>query len=126
MPVDFLLTPSASQDPHQYQIFIRNATGFVAETQPGADACVCGGQEKGSALIRINFGSVTSITYQVLFFVEKAVAYVPGPTFTKTPTDQGEKVDMAGTPFGIKVTAMAGAGNATFYVSILDRATGGN
>jgi hypothetical protein len=124
--VDFLTTPSASQDPHQYTKFARNATGFVAESAPGSDAQLVGGQANGSAVIRIIFGSVTSITYQIMFFIEKAVAFVPGPTFTKTPTDQGEKIDLNGTPFGIKVTAMAGAGNANFYVSISDRATGGN
>lgn len=123
---NFLTDPSSAQDPYRYGKFTRNATGFVAETTPGSDANFPGGQQNGSGVIRIVFGTVTSITYQVMFFVADAVAYVPGPTFTKTPTDQGEKIDLNATPFGIKVTAMVGASNATFYIGISDRAVGGN
>jgi hypothetical protein len=116
----------ASKDPHDWKLIIRDADGFVAETNPGQDAQFWGGNDRATMLIAIDWGTVTSITYQLVHYIAPLNKFVPGPEKTVTPTDPGQRFVIDGMATGIKFKAMAGSGNASIYVAIANRAVAGS
>lgn len=127
MAKNFLANPANSNDPYHWEIFKREIDGnFNPETNPGSDAQFFGGNQRATAIIAIDFDNLSSITYQVIYFISSAKHFFPGPTFTKKPTDRPEKVDLLSLPWAIILTQASGMGEATFYVGITDRRNGGN
>jgi hypothetical protein len=119
-----------SYDPHKWFQFTRTHEQ-VSETTPGEDAQFIGGNDYASATIEHDLTNISSITYQVLFYIKPLNKFRPGPTYTNTPPDPGEKIDQNGSPFGIILISATrideeADGKVDFYVSKQNRDLGGN
>lgn len=124
---DFLTNPASSNDPYNWEVFSKVIdSNFTPEITPSNQAQFLGGNQRATGVIAIDFDGISSITYQVMYFVSSAKHFFPGPTLTKTPTDRPEKVDLLALPWAIIVTQATGTGKATFYIGITDRRNGGN
>lgn len=98
---------SYHRDPHQWPVLFHR-TAIDVDTTPPSDTHIPGGASNAVALVHIEFRkNANLVTYQVFFWNPKLNnrdgLWLPGPTYTKSPTDEPEGIAIWGSPIGILV-----------------------